>query len=85
MYLLSEDDLIRANDQQIFTSGEIDLVVNETVTLTDTVTLPTFTSTVNRFVGVALDFFSEAAKGELIPSDRGKQVVGKFSGGSGSD
>ncbi len=57
VYVLSEDDIVRASDEIIFTSELVSVSAGDTETFIDEVTIPgTFTTTTARFVGVVVDF-----------------------------
>jgi subtilase family serine protease len=55
---LSENDIIRVTDQQIFVSPTTTVAVGAAQTFTATVTLPVYSSTVTRYLGVFADIYS---------------------------
>lgn len=57
-YYLSTNDIIRVTDTQIFVSQSSTIAAGATATFTDTVTLPTFTSTQTLYLGVIVDIYS---------------------------
>ncbi len=59
---ISENDIIRVTDPIIFTSRPITLAPNRSTTITTTVTLPVYTSTQTRWLGVIVDTNSQVAE-----------------------
>ncbi len=57
-YYLSTNDIIRVTDQQIFVSQTATIAAGARQSFTDTVVLPTFTSTQTLYLGVIADIFS---------------------------
>lgn len=55
---LSENEIIRVTDPEIFLSASATIAAGQTATFTDIVQVPTFTSTVTRYLGVIVDIES---------------------------
>ena len=55
---ISDNDIIRVTDQQIFVSPTTTIAVGAAQTFTATVTLPVYSSTVTRYLGVFADIYS---------------------------
>lgn len=59
---ISDNDIIRITDTQVFLSAPISIAAGASLTLTTTVTLPTYTSTRTMYLGALIDIYSAVAE-----------------------
>ncbi len=69
---ISDNDIIRITDTQVFLSAPISIAAGASVTLTTTVTLPTYTSTRTMYLGALIDIYS--AVGETRESNNTRAI-----------
>ena len=74
-YYLSDNRIIRVNDQQIFLSGTATIAAGMRQTFNDTVAVPTLTSTASLFVGVILDIFSQVPERTEVNNTRTSDII----------
>jgi hypothetical protein len=81
-FLLSDDDIIRATDEVLYTSDPVTVEGQGNETFRNEVPVPTFTSTVAKFVGVVLDFNNQVPDKNLSNNIRVATTVTPFPDGT---